>query len=269
MKKLLLLLLSIAFFGISQAQIRITGFGLQSVPMFGMKQQGYLSGAGFGMGAYGTFNLDSLFSLDVGGSFYTSSNGSRSGSSPIGLYTVDNSSGGIFLESKLLMNLKYVSPYLEVHYGTIDYSTQESVAGVSNQLLTASTTNYGAGLGVLFKVVNNFYLDFGMAVNGGNNASFLDLHSFSSKANVIDYNVNTANSSMVIFKLGIALTLNFPSGNYGSSLPYYSSSSPVYYNSSGGYYSTSQNSTTTNSSGTNSSSGTIVHRGKTPVGIVH
>ncbi len=270
MKKLILLLVvSAVFYGTSEAQLKITLFGLQSDPIFNMRKQGYSSGSGLGVGLYYSICPDQRFSLDLGGSFYGSGNGSRSGDSPIGTYTVDNSFAAAFLEGKVLMNLKNWSPYLELHYGAVSYGTQEYVQGVSDYLIDVTSTNYGAGLGVLYKAANNFYLDFGVGFNSGTNVNFLDLHSFTSRGKVIDYNVNNANSNMLIFKLGIAFTIDLSKIPAYSSGPYYSSTPTPYYYPTPYSNSCYKNTGSNNYSGGYNTGGTIIHHGKTPVGISH
>ena len=298
MKKLLLLLLITLLHSTVIAQWKFTLFGVQSNPLFNMKHQGYLSGAGLGAGAYYMISPETLFSLDLGGSIYGSSSGSRSGDSPIGNYTVSNGFTAAVLEGRVLMNLKKWSPYIEMHYGSVGYNTTEEVQMVSEQLLQVTTTNVGAGIGVLYKVADNFYFDLGVAFNSGSPADFLDLHSFTSQDQVIDYNINNANSNMLIIKLGLAFSVDFSSwtNNSGGLSTYYSSSSYYVPQSISPYPSTTSYSrgsqsgtncdstydggTSTSStysgggnpnhaasSSSSSSGGRIIHKGKTPVGI--
>lgn len=274
MKKfILLLLISGTFYTVSEAQVRMTLFGLQSDPLFNMKKQGYLSGGGFGTGLYYTIAPKRLFSLDLGGSFYGSANGHRSGDSPIGTYQVSNGFFGAMLEAKVLMNIKKWSPYLELHYGHINYSTSGLVQDVSNNLIYKSTINYGPGIGVLYKVTKDFYFDFGLSYNTGSATDFLALNTFSSKAKVIEYTINNANSDMLIIKIGITFNLMGMSSGSTYSEPYYSSSpsysTPVYYdNSSTTYHGSCSNTSSSSSSGSSKSKPTIIYHGKTPVGIV-
>ena len=285
MKKFLLLLfISGVCYTSSEAQLRMTIFGLQSNPMFNMKKQGYLMGGGLGGGLSYTIAPESLFSLDLGGSLYGSANGYRLGDSPIGTYQVSNGFFGAMLEAKVLMNIKKWSPYLELHYGRINYSTSGLVQEVSNNLLYKSTINYGAGIGVLYKIAKDVYFDFGLSYNTGTATDFLALKTFSSKGKVIDYSINNANSNMLIIKVGFTFNLRALSSGSNYSQPYYSSSSstsspsystPVYYenNSStqtqqGCCSCPSSTSTSSTSTSTNSKSKpTIIYHGKTPVGI--
>lgn len=211
------------------------------------------------MGLYYVIGNDNLFSLDLGGSGFVSYNGDRSGSSPIGTYTVDNSFGGGFLEGRVLLNLKQWKPYMQMHYGVINCKTEESVQDVSSKLFSESSINHGVGLGILYEASDDFYIDFGVMYNRGGSVNFLDLNSFSSKGNVIDYNVNSASSDMLIFKLGIAFYIDQFAGS--SSTSSYSSNSTPYYDNG------NRNNCNTSSPPSYDRTPTIIHHGKTPVGI--
>ncbi len=255
MKKLLFTIgCSLLLFATSVAQLRASLCAIQSDPLFNMKKQGYLSGAGIGFGFDYIIHPKNAFSLDLGVSFYGSDNGTRSQSSPLGSYEVNNTFGGVFLEARIVKNFQKLSPYLECHYGFISYYTEGIVSGISEYLTDAASVNCGVGFGTFYRVNDNFYLDCGVMYNSGSNVNFLDLHSFNSKDNVIDYNINKANSNMLIIKLGIVFNLKNAINHLPVASDDSSTTPPFQWNGS-------------SSSSNNRNSGTIIRRGKTPVRI--
>jgi hypothetical protein len=215
MKKLLFLLIILSSTAFGKFIISAQGFGSQPLSKF--NQTNYSPGIGLELGfGYEYKIIDSLM-FEINVHFQFGQNGDENIALPIEKYTLSNDFTNSHLEIKVRKKYKIFEPYVGLHVGIGRYHTDELMANKSSNpqesftytdiLQSRKIFQYGASAGTYIKIRPNF--DFGISINfGDESVNFIDLSSVIYEKGVLDYSVNEAVPTVLLFNSGVIAAIN-------------------------------------------------------------